>query len=101
MSADKQPRRVTHHDGRVFLKPGPGDRGGVEIITDLEKAKQDADQSAHRLDQNRYVVRWAEGYVVMGYSDLWDYFGDPMKGEIVHTVNAPGTSVGKKWPGEE
>ena len=100
MPARKEPRRIIDASGQVWLKPGPGERGGIPVILDLETAKTGAEWEANRYDQYRYVVAFNDGYVVMGYADLWDYFGDDMKDEIVYKVDAPGISMGKKWPGE-
>lgn len=95
MPAAKEPRRKQRGD-KIFIWPGPGDRGGVEVIPELVKAWQQAVHEANYLDRNRYVVRVEGGYVVMGYASIWDYFGDSMKEETIYEIEAPGTSKSKK-----
>ncbi|SRR6266567_4839183 len=89
------------NQGRLIIWPSPSKtRGGIEVLTDLDEAKKQARRDANRFDQYRYVVSVLDGYVVVGYADLWDYFGDLMELETVYKVDAPGTDRGKKWPGE-
>lgn len=95
MPATKEPRRIQRGNA-TFLKPGPGERGGIPVIPDLTEAKQQADWEARFYVQYRYVIPVEGGYVVMGYANLWDYFGDPMEQERVYQVDAPGTDQTKK-----
>jgi hypothetical protein len=65
-------------DDKLYILPLPRvyqPAGELEVVFDLEQAKQQADGEAREHHQHRYVHRYKEGYVVVGYSDMWAYFG--------------------------
>lgn len=76
--------------GYLAIWPTPDKlHGGKKVYADLAEAKQQADYDAAFLNQYRYVVPVEDkGYAVLGYADLWVYFGDPMKDEIIYTVES-------------
>jgi hypothetical protein len=75
--------------GKLVIWPGPYNRGGLEVYDDLEEAKAQANYEADRYAQYRYVYVYKDGYVVLGYADVWDYFGEWDEAAILYKVDPP------------
>lgn len=100
MPASQQPFRVNTATSD-YLKPHEeSTTSGAKIILNVEEAKGIADSECGRFTEERYVIAFEEGYVVLSQRERYDYFGDPMKEETIYTVVPSSTREKKRWPGE-
>ena len=89
MAAQKDIKREVRADGKEVLVSAEYivRTHQTEFYTNLEEAKEVAERTYFSEGTYQYVVSIEGGYVVLGYADLWIFFGDPMKDAIVYKLD--------------
>ena len=91
----KKELRYGVNNGQLTLwSSGSMFRGGITVYSELADAIRCAHDRSECLHQNSYVVEVeGKGFVVIGYADFKDYFGDRMREETWCMVGPDGSCL--------